>query len=202
MKEGADSRSAATDSAKWLAALHRCGLTADEAQPDANPVWNWANDLASIQRFEAGRIHRIAQAILRELAKPVSGRVPCHGDFHPMNIFIANERVTGIDIDKFALREPESDVAWFLMQTAAQDFFKNRSFDCTEEARQTFVETYEAEIGRPIRPQRVGLYMAMAFLKNLHFELVLLKTGRNEYAQPWLRGAAAALLEGNLHLAS
>ena len=41
--------------------------------------------------------------------------------------------------------------------------------------------------------------MAMAFLKNLHFELVLLKTGRMEYAKPWLKGAAA-ILKGDLYL--
>jgi hypothetical protein len=37
------------------------------------------------------------------------------------------------------------------------------------------------------------MYIAMAFLKNLHFELVLLKTGRKQYADPWLTGATTAI---------
>jgi len=40
----------------------------------------------------------------------------------------------------------------------------------------------------------------MAFLKNLHFELVLLKTGQTEYAEPWLSAASDAILDHNLHV--
>ena len=54
-------------------------------------------------------------------------------------------------------------------------------------------------MGEPIRIDRAGLHMSMAFLKNLHFELVLLKTGHTEYAKPWLKGAAA-FLKGDLYL--
>ena len=118
-----------------------------------------------------------------------------------MNIFIArNERVTGIDIDKLAAREPESDVAWFLMQTAAFGYFEKHSFESTREARSLFIESYEAAAQKRLRVRRTALYMAMAFLKNLHFELVLLKTGRNEYADPWLSGAAAAIVDVRLSL--
>jgi hypothetical protein len=103
-------------------------------------------------------------------------------------------------MDKFGLREPESDLGWFLMQTAAFGFFERGSFDCTDVARRMFVEQYEGKVGRLVRSERLAMYMAMAFLKNLHFELVLLKTGRNYYADPWLSGAECAI-DGNLHLA-
>jgi aminoglycoside phosphotransferase (APT) family kinase protein len=194
-------RSAAVDSANWLAALRYCRLQAPSSGSQPQPVLDWVNDLVSTQPSEAGRIRRIADAIVCELAQPASGFVPCHGDFHPKNIFIANpERVTAIDIDKFGMREPESDVAWFLMQAAAFGFFERGSFECTDAARRTFIEQYEGKVGRPMRSKRLRMYMAMAFLKNLHFELVLLKTGRKHYADPWLRGAESAIIDGNLHL--
>jgi aminoglycoside phosphotransferase (APT) family kinase protein len=196
-----ESRLAATESAKWLAALHRCGIPAATDEPNRSALSIWANDLASFLPSESRRIERIVAAIHEELAVPISNTVPCHGDFHPMNIFIArNERVTGIDIDKLAAREPESDVAWFLMQTAAFGYFEKHSFESTREARSLFIESYEAAAQKRLCVRRTALYMAMAFLKNLHFELVLLKTGRNEYADPWLSGAAAAIVDVRLSL--
>jgi hypothetical protein len=63
-----------------------------------------------------------------------------------------------------------------------------------------FLEHYEARSGQPAIFSRLGLHMAVIFLKNLHFELVLLKTGRTELAAPWLSAAAGAILQGNIHL--
>jgi hypothetical protein len=102
-------------------------------------------------------------------------------------------------MDKFAAREAEADIGWFLMQTAAFGFFQSGTFTSTELGRRAFVTCYESEMGQPIRTDRAALYMATAFLKNLHFELVLLKTGHIEYAKPWLKGAAA-FLKGDLYL--
>ncbi len=202
IKSADDARQAAVHAAIWLSRLHGCSVPAAPSTLDVEAVHKWASDLATALPDEAGRIAEIAKAIFRELETPLSGTVPCHGDFHPMNLFIADKRVTGIDIDKFALHEPESDISWFLMQTAAVGFFKNASFECTAEARRRFLESYESETRQPIRTPRASLYVAMAFLKNLHFELVLLKTGRIEYAEPFLSAAASVILGGDLHFES
>jgi aminoglycoside phosphotransferase (APT) family kinase protein len=195
-------RSAANRAAAWLARLHGCSVPATPSKPDVTAVSTWARDLAEALPNEAVRVLEIERAILRELDAAPSPLLPSHGDFHPMNIFIAEKRVTGIDIDKYALREPEADIGWFLMQTAAMGFFETGSFACTEQPRSTFVERYEIEAGQAIRSNRAALYVAMAFLRNLHFELVLLKTGRVQYADPFLSSAASAILEGNLHFES
>jgi hypothetical protein len=111
-----------------------------------------------------------------------------------MNFFIDGDvRITGIDVDKFAGREPEFDVAWFLMQSAAFGFFAQGTFDATSDMRKRFCERYEQSRGYSLKPERLGIYMARAFLKNLHFELVLLNTGQNRYAEPWLMGAEDAI---------
>jgi aminoglycoside phosphotransferase (APT) family kinase protein len=139
--------------------------------------------------------------VRRELGRSAAERAPCHGDFHPANILIAGrERITAIDMDKFAEREPESDIGWFLAQSAAFGFFKNSTFQSTAEARNIFIRSYQAETGRDIPARRAGLYIAMAFLKNLHFELVLLHTGRRSYVEPWLWGAEAGIFHQNLCL--
>jgi aminoglycoside phosphotransferase (APT) family kinase protein len=195
------SRAAATESAKWLASLHTCGVRAPAGLSDRETVSEWTRDLARVAPESTARLHDITGGILQQLSIPAAESVPCHGDFHPMNIFIdEGKRVAVIDIDKFAEREPESDVGYFLMQAAAFDFFKNNSFDFTADARRAFVDTYEAERGRPIRRGRVAMFMAIAFLKNLHFELVLLKTGKVRYLEPWLEGATMAIADENIEL--
>jgi aminoglycoside phosphotransferase (APT) family kinase protein len=192
---------AAADCARWLAALHECPVPASPAAIDVDAISRWARELGEAQPDDAGRVDAIANAVLEELTKPISDVRPSHGDFHPMNIFIAGtQRITGIDIDKFAAREPEADIGWFLMQTSVFGFFKTGTFASTGTARRAFVQCYEAETGRSLRARRVALYIAMGFLKNLHFELVLLKTGRTEYCDPWLKAAASAILEGDLYI--
>jgi len=196
-----ESRSASRFAAEWLLHLHQsqASASADPVKPDG--IDSLANELGSILKEESARIARIARAIRCELAQPSSASVPCHGDFHAMNLFIHDRlRVSGIDIDKFAAREPESDLGCFLGQTAGLGYLARGSFECTEAARRTFLEHYEARGRQPIIASRLGLHMAMIFIKNLHFELVLLKTGRMELAAPWLSAAAGAILEGNIHL--
>ena len=195
------SRAVATESAKWLAYLHACSIRAPAAPSAGDGLLEWTRDLAGVVPNSAARLHEIADGILQQLAIPATEMVPCHGDFHPMNVFIdEGKRVAAIDIDKFGEREPESDVGYFLMQAAAFDFFKNNSFDFTADARRAFIQAYETERGRPIRRNRAAMFMAIAFLKNLHFELVLLKTGQDRYLEPWLQGAAMAIADQNIEL--
>jgi hypothetical protein len=193
----------AADCARWLAALHQSEVPADPGTIDTERISQWLRELSETQPEHAARLDRIGAAVFEELARDVLETVPCHGDFHPLNVLVmGTQRVTGIDMDKFGAREAEADIGWFLMQTAAFGFFKTGTFNSTELARSAFVKCYEAEMGRQVRLNRAALHMAIAFLKNLHFELVLLKTDRTEYAGPWLGGAASAILEGDIYLSA
>jgi hypothetical protein len=191
---------AAADCGRWLAALHQCDMPAPTVSIETDALATWVAELAQALPDREKEIHEIATGIHEALPRNVGRVVPSHGDFHPMNILIkGTQRVTGIDIDKFGAREAEADIGWFLMQSAAFGFFKTGTFKATELARRAFITCYEGETRESIRTDRAGIYMAMAFLKNLHFELVLLKTEHIEYATPWLNGAAA-FLKGDLYL--
>ena len=183
--------------AGWLAALHAAGV--DAAPSEFNPQTTHQHAAELIERLprESDRIRRIAAAVAEEAAHPVGERVPAHGDFHAMNIFIdGDRRVTGIDLDKFGLREREADAGYFLAQTASFGYFKTQRFDDTLASRRAFLRRYEESA--TIRRKRAAMYMAAAFLKNLHFELVLLETRRTEYVKPWLFAAERAMIEGDL----
>ncbi len=190
----------AGDCARWLCALHSSDVQGNPTSIDGSAVSQWGVELSEAHPPASPLLAKITAAIGNELEQPMGETVPSHGDYHPMNIFVAgSNRVTAIDLDKFANREPESDIGWFLMQTAAFGFFSTGNFESTREPRRAFVRCYEAEMGREINVRRAALYMAMAFLKNLHFELVLLHTDQTQYADPWLKAAESAIIEGDLH---
>jgi aminoglycoside phosphotransferase (APT) family kinase protein len=192
---------AGNDCAQWLATLHGTQVAAPRRGSLSIVVSTWAHELADAEPANAKSVRAIGDAVLSALGAGAPASVPCHGDFHPINIFIAVDRNTAIDIDKFAAAPPEADVGYFLMQSAAFEFFKTGAFKGIE-ARRGFFETYEAHSGRTLDRQLVAAYMAMAFLKNLHFELVLLETGERKYSEPWLWGAETALFERNIFLTS
>ena len=183
--------------AAWLGALHGTRVDAPPSRFDAGTTHQHARELTERLPRESGRIRSIAEAIADEAARPEGERVPTHGDFHAMNIFIdGDRRVTGIDLDKFGLREREADAGYFLSQTASFGYFKTQRFDDTLAARRVFLRRYEE--CEKIRRRRAAMYMAAAFLKNLHFELVLLDTGRTQYVTPWLFAAERAMVEEDL----
>jgi hypothetical protein len=192
--------SGATDSALWLAALHRTGMSAPGYIDPSGVVASWAEELANAEPGIEKTVRRIADAAVRTISGPVQHLVPSHGDFHAMNLLVTRERITAIDIDKFGQAPPEFDVGYFLMQAAAFDFFKTGSLHRENSARQRFFEAYQAESGRTMRRELVAACIAMAFLKNLHFELVLLNTGNSSYVAPWLWGAESALFKRNIFL--
>ena len=201
LEDGAAATKASIDSAEWLATLHATPVLADPGVDKSDAIAGWARELSDVLHGDRVLIARIEDAVLREIAEPVNHTVPTHGDFHPLNIFIdGEERITGIDLDKFALREPEFDIGNFIAQTACFSYFDTGAMETTLEARRSFLKRYEETSGRAIRVRRAALYVATTLLKNLHFELVLLKTGRTERASPWLSAAAEAILNENLDL--
>lgn len=201
LRGGDEATRASRDSAEWLVALHRAPVRPCAGMYDPDAIGRWVRELADVVPDEARRLGRIEDAVLRELADLVTVTVPSHGDFHPMNIFIhGDERITGIDLDKFSQREPEFDVGYYLAQTAAFGFFATGAMNSTAEARRAFLDRYRDASGREVRARRAGMHAAITFLKNLHYDLVLLKTGRVERAAPWLGAAEAAILEEDLGL--
>jgi len=187
--------------ASWLATLQASGAEAPRSRFDASLSNQHAEELKVHLPREAPRIDGIAERILSEAAQPFDVEAPSHGDFHAMNIFIDGERrITAIDMDKFGCRQAEADAGYFLTQTASFGYFKAQTFENTLTARRAYLKRYLELRQKPLNTGKMALYVAAAFLKNLHFELELLKTGRMELAAPWLYAAERAIVHGDLEM--
>src|SRR5262245_50157901 len=87
---GETAAAAADQAAQWLVHLHNSRVSAPRSASLLERVPPWTEDLCRKVSSSATAFRRIAAAIHDELCAPASNSVPCHGDFHPMNIFIAD----------------------------------------------------------------------------------------------------------------
>jgi hypothetical protein len=191
----------AGDAARWLVALHNASIAAEPFAGEPQVVERCRAELSEELPEHAERIHHAAGALIEKFGERAgTRRVPSHGDFHPMNVFLTDDRcVTVIDFDTFSAREPASDVAYFLSQSAIMGYLDKGSFERSRALRRTFAAAYEEAAGCRLDERRLGLYIAFAFLQSLHFELAILHTGNTKIAAPWL-DSAERCLAGDIEL--
>jgi hypothetical protein len=194
-----DAAEATGKAAEWLARLHSATVP-HQRWREPLELEKWISELSSVIPGSAARMERIGTAVRAELARRTPDIVPAHGDFHLLNIFIAEDgRVTAIDIDKFGGRDRAEEVGYSLCQTACICFHRLGSFEVSLPARRDFLRAYEAASGVTVPRKVAGAHMAATLLKNLHFDLYACKTGHIEIVDPWLQ-AAEHCLHGDLDI--
>jgi hypothetical protein len=142
--------------AQWLHTLNGLRIDAHEALFDVAVAERRSQELA--ERISDQNFSEITSAVISTLRTRPSTMVPTHGDYHPMNLYVAPERVTAIDLDTFALRDPESDIGYFLAQTANFGLRMFDSFDSTQLVRERFRASFPKADER-----RVSAHFAWAF---------------------------------------
>lgn len=186
--------------AEWLARLHGADVRCDRWSEAGTDPEVWARDLSTVLPEQSQLLAAVVDRARRRIPSEPADLVPCHGDFHPLNMFIAdNGRLTGIDLDKFGKRDRTEEVAYFLSQTASIGFHRMGSFAATSDLRRTFLDRYRDCSGTSLDPAAMAPYIALTLIKNLHFDLFTYKTGRVHIAQDWLK-AADGCLAGKIHL--
>jgi hypothetical protein len=119
--------------ARWLAKLHGCRLrltsTDEFLTKEERRLPRYLERFTRIRHRYSGRVEELV-AIIREeerrLAKEESGTfVQGHGDYHPKNIFVCQERASSwylaaIDFAGSAVMPPALDVGCFLAQFSNQ----------------------------------------------------------------------------------
>jgi aminoglycoside phosphotransferase (APT) family kinase protein len=192
VRDAGTARRSAAMAGEWLNALHSLPLEFSEQTKILPKLDIWSAALKQLSPQHSTMLERIHQQIAAQLLdEPANAPAPSHGDFHATNILISDTgRVTGIDFDNFGGRERAADLGYFLGQTAARGFRKTGSFGSTAEVRAAFIQNYAAAAGLKMPPRlRVGSHAGAAFLRLLHDELCLMKSGRTDLIDPWLTAA-------------
>ncbi len=192
--------SAAARCAAWVAALQAVPVKPESSLEKVRyGVERYARELAELFPSHALRFERLACCALEALAlRQIALLVPSHGDLHPENLFVGDDgRLTAVDLDKFGSQERAADVGYFLAQTEIMGYFRHGSFAATARAREEFLRAYE-EAGGALCPARLGLYVGLAFLQSLHYELWVFRNGKTHIVEPWLRNAERGIRGGSI----
>ena len=186
MQRHEDIVSHAHDGAAWIRCLWAMDVEAPVVSFDPDQVARRAAELSGA--ISDPRIEQMAIRACEVLSLPPTAHVPSHGDFHPMNVFVSPDRVTAIDLDTFAFREREVDIAYFLAQLANFGLQVHGGFNGTRPAREAFLHACG-----PVEEQRLAAHMAWTLLGSLHYDACILKV-RSEKL-PVVVDAAARLLD-------
>jgi Ser/Thr protein kinase RdoA (MazF antagonist) len=187
---------------RWLARLHAlrdCALRArspvEDAAQSIDKAQRHCAELAARFPAFADRFRQLAQSIGPRLADaPVQTFAPTHGDFHPKNVYIAGERVTVIDFDRFAYSRPERDLGYFIAQSMTMAYTAALRFEASAVWNAEFVAAYAAAAPAP-DPITLGAYTGIAFLEVLFYRLVVRPVAAHAFLQDWLAQCERLLSE-------
>jgi Ser/Thr protein kinase RdoA (MazF antagonist) len=172
---------------EWLHTLRSLQLRPAPASDMRQAIARCRAELSAALPEQRARVERLLDEV--EDAPEYGGPLaPSHGDYHPMNVFVAEDRVTAIDVDTFALREPAFDVAYFVAQTAIMGFHVFDNFAATRELREVF-----RSCAPPAPEERVALHVRFALVRSLHYDLCILKVKDRGFVEPFLRAAGDGL---------
>ena len=190
----------ATRAAEWLLALQQARFAGLQTG-SVGDFQRVCNELTLALPSATRRLRPLTRFIGAHLEPDTPG-VPSHGDYHPMNIFVDERRVTAIDIDTFAAREPMFDVGYFVAQTAIMGFHESRSFAPTEEFRAAFLQTIADRAPARFRKERIRVHVSFALLRSLHYDFCILRANPQHLVDPFLSAAERALSEAKIRLAA
>ena len=200
IKTGTATERDAERAAEWLVALQRLAFP-NLPQGSCGDFERTRKELPDAIPSSARRIIQILDFLSKRFRATVPG-APSHGDYHPMNIYLDDERVTVIDVDTFAAREPMFDVGYFLAHSAVMGYHHSGTFEPTENLRAVFLDTCERLAPHRFHKERVRVHVAFAFLRSLHYDLCILRTYPKEVVDPFLSAAERALSGARIRLAA
>jgi thiamine kinase-like enzyme len=198
-----DGKRIASLAANWLTRMHAIPLTKVRAsiRTRANAdLKRFYEELAALIPEEKARLKSIYDQCLQKsslLSKDQS--ILLHGDFHPKNIFIDDQKVTAIDFDHHFVGDAAWDVAYLACQIQISSFFKKGDFHYFQPVVKHFIDAYlqaHPSYNQESFMERLALYSARSLFESLHYELCVLKTGKVTILDPFLR-MCQRYLQGN-----
>jgi aminoglycoside phosphotransferase (APT) family kinase protein len=184
--------------ARWLARMHRLGLRLTPGEEflarEEQRIRRYLQRFERVAHRHTPKAQELANRLLAEERLMVTESpdilVQVHGDFHPKNLFIGQDRtedratlfVAAIDFESSLVAPPAFDVGCFLAQ------FRNQLFPHQEILSRlpdgAFLRTYEEEMGGVPGefPRQVEIFRARS---NLSIAAYLIKVGLGDSPDLW-----------------
>lgn len=176
--------------AEWLGAFHNIGLKIDDADNtrarESKRLDGYLNSFAATKNAHTAKIKKIIDFVRRkedDILKKDKLLVQCHGDYHPKNIIIGQDRmhdistlyISVIDFDNSILYPKAYDVGYFISQYLYQ--FYKMPYVMKEYQEEDFLKAYMAKTEG--LPKNFKLQVELFKLRaNLSIASFLIKVGK------------------------
>ena len=165
---GKNAEQYADGAARWLHALHNCGLTEGRRYDFGRHLHTLGlqgRHLAEVFP-ERGRQYRGVLQRIEKQGWPLSRWTPAptHRDFTPEHLYWDDDQLTGLDFDEFCQYDPLFDVGHFMAHLRLMSLCHPGAAPGLNHVAQRFQAAYEAG-AENYSLSRVRLYQAMTYLK-------------------------------------
>ncbi|HEU4419489.1 MAG TPA: aminoglycoside phosphotransferase family protein, partial [Planctomycetota bacterium] len=180
--------------ARAVAQLHAMPLPLrfqQASRASVRSVQRWAEVLCAIRPQERARILGLRDRLVAELEQRATVTGPIHGDLHPANVLVDDDRLTLIDLDNISLGDRLLDVGRFLASLRTSSLRVYGNLDGLAEVGEAFLAHYLRQSGEDER--RARLFEAAALLMSAGTGFRLQRDGWAETAFALVERCEAAL---------
>ncbi len=164
--------------ARWLAKLHYLNIDLERISPhpdEQDGLRAFARHAGSKEPRLLARLEELTYLILMKLSPFTKvPMVPVHGDFQCGNIFVAKDKVTVIDFDKFCRSDPARDLGYMIAQARTAAFRDRLPYEGVYAGLRAFWHEYlnaAPEVQKETLSTRANLFAARKCLQNIDYIL-------------------------------
>lgn len=133
----------------------------------------------------AAMLHRIAVRLAQRSGELDTLTATLHGDLHPKNLFVEEDRIALIDLDGVCRGAPAREVGSFLAALYYRALLLGRPLAEATAGARAFVSAYRARVPWPLDDAGLAWYTAAALVNERASRCVTrLKTGRIDLLEP------------------
>jgi hypothetical protein len=173
--------------ARWLAKLHQLDAIPegiDAYKDDESSINNFAYQLGQRYPHMASQLEELAYYICERIPYPKDlALTMVHGDFHPENIFVTQDKVTVIDFDNFCRSDPARDLGYIIAQMRAMAYFSTGLLQAADREIRAFLHVYlAATMPQEVEtlPGRIAAFAARTCLANMYYIACVLQKEHRE----------------------
>jgi aminoglycoside phosphotransferase (APT) family kinase protein len=139
----------AREAANWLLQLHRSPVRLGEPRYPWEVYHKLLHRLAKAAATRPGQVETLLEQAdrLEEVARKLQLRlVQAHGQFRHIHVFLADDAVTVIDLDRCRPGDPARDVGEYIHRMRTKRYKASGGKSRADEATRALLEAYEAEL--------------------------------------------------------
>ena len=150
------------EAAKWLAKLHSSPIRVGKVDDPWYMFSKLCSRISKVAVAHPQELHTVTPMLakLEELEGGLVREEPVqtHGQFRPVHVFLTDEKVTVVDLDRSRPSDPAKDLAEFIHRMRSEIFHRSYGMDYADRLTEAFLSEYSER-----RPSALNLAFYQCF---------------------------------------